>query len=50
MDAVISTKIGLPMARTAIQGHRDEDHELGMNLDWTDEVRESASIWMAAYQ
>ena len=50
MDAVIPTKIGLPMTRTVVQGHRDEDQELGKNLDWADEVRESASIQMAAYQ
>ncbi|RVW12229.1 hypothetical protein CK203_084299 [Vitis vinifera] len=43
-------KIGLPMTRTVVQGHRDEDQELGKNLDWADEVRESASIQMAAYQ
>ena len=38
------------MTRTVVQGHRDEDQELGKNLDWADEVRESASIRMAAYQ
>ena len=36
--------IGLPTAWTIVQGQRDEDQELGKNLDWTDEVRESASI------
>ena len=44
MDAVIPMEIGLPTARTIVQGQRDEDQELGKNLDWTDEVRESASI------
>ena len=50
IDAIIPTEIGLPTTWTAVQGQRDEDQELGRNLDWADEVRESASIWMAAYQ
>nr|CAN61463.1 hypothetical protein VITISV_005681 [Vitis vinifera] len=28
----------------------DESTELGRNLDWADEVRENASIWMTDYQ
>ena len=50
IDAIIPTEIGLPTTWTAVQGQRDEDQELGRNLDWAYEVRESASIWMAAYQ
>lgn len=50
MDAVIPTKIGMPTARTAVQDHRDEEDELSRHLDWADEVREAASVRMAAYQ
>nr|CAN81178.1 hypothetical protein VITISV_004998 [Vitis vinifera] len=32
------------------QRENDASTELGRNLDWTDEVRESAAIWMADYQ
>ena len=49
MDAVIPIEIGLPMTRTAIRDQKDENLELERNLDWGDEVRENASIWMAAY-
>ncbi|RVW63278.1 hypothetical protein CK203_058746 [Vitis vinifera] len=40
----------MPTARTAVQGQRNEDDELARHLDWADEAREAASIWMAAYQ
>ena len=50
MDAVIPTEIGMPTARTAVQGHRDEWQELVKHLDWADKERESAPIQMAAYQ
>nr|CAN77128.1 hypothetical protein VITISV_003359 [Vitis vinifera] len=40
MDAVIPTEIGIPTIRI----------EAGRNLDWVDEVRESASIRVADYQ
>ena len=43
MDVVIPTEIGLPTARIVMQGQRDEDQERRRNLDWADEVRESAS-------
>ena len=49
MDAVIPTEIGLPTTQTTIWGQKDENLELERNLDWGDEVRENASIWMAAY-
>ena len=42
--------MGMPIARTAVQGQRNEDDELARHLDWTDEAREVASIRMAAYQ
>ncbi|RVW43990.1 hypothetical protein CK203_113535 [Vitis vinifera] len=41
MDAVIPTEIGLPTIRT-MQQTKDANTELGRNLDWADEVRESA--------
>ncbi|RVW17444.1 hypothetical protein CK203_085513 [Vitis vinifera] len=50
MDAVIPTEIGLPTIRTDAAKQKDADTELGRNLDWADEVRESASIRMADYQ
>ncbi|RVW31157.1 Pol polyprotein [Vitis vinifera] len=50
MDAVIPTEIGLPTIRTDAAKQKDANTELGRNLDWADEVRESASIRMADYQ
>ena len=50
MDAVIPTEIGLPTIRTDAAKQSDANMELGKNLDWTDEVRESAAIRMADYQ
>ncbi|RVX06105.1 hypothetical protein CK203_018633 [Vitis vinifera] len=49
-EVVIPTEIGLPTIRTDAAKQRDADTELGRNLDWADEVRESASIRMADYQ
>ena len=50
MDVVIPTEIGLPTIRTDAAKQNDANTELGRNLDWTDEVRESAAIRMADYQ
>ena len=50
MDAVIPTEIGLPTVQTETGPQEDADMELGRNLDWTDEVRETSSIRMADYQ
>nr|CAN66354.1 hypothetical protein VITISV_004958 [Vitis vinifera] len=50
MDAVIPTEIGLPTTRTDAAKQKDANMELGRNLDWADEVRESAAIRMADYQ
>ncbi|RVW17493.1 Pol polyprotein [Vitis vinifera] len=50
MDAVIPTEIGLPTIRTDAAKQNDANTELGRNLDWADEVRESAAIRMADYQ
>ncbi|RVW17418.1 Gypsy retrotransposon integrase-like protein 1 [Vitis vinifera] len=50
MDAVIPTEVGLPTIRTDAAKQNDANMELGRNLDWTDEVRESAAIRMADYQ
>lgn len=49
MDAVILTKIGMPTARTTVQGQRDEYRELEKHLDLVDEVRGNTSIRMAFY-
>ncbi|RVW17965.1 hypothetical protein CK203_115310 [Vitis vinifera] len=45
-----SYEIGLPTIRTDAAKQSDANMELGRNLDWTDEVRESAAIRMADYQ
>nr|CAN69925.1 hypothetical protein VITISV_027208 [Vitis vinifera] len=50
MDAVIPTEIGLPTIRTDAAKQSDANTELGRNLDWADEVRESTTIRMADYQ
>ncbi|RVX11729.1 Pol polyprotein [Vitis vinifera] len=46
----IPTEIGLPTIRTDAAKQEDANMELGRNLDWADEVRESAAIRMADYQ
>ncbi|RVX14039.1 hypothetical protein CK203_011439 [Vitis vinifera] len=50
MDAVIPTEIGLPTIRTDAAKQDNASAELWRNLDWADEVRENAAIWMADYQ
>ncbi|KAL6319119.1 hypothetical protein AAG906_011198 [Vitis piasezkii] len=50
MDAVIPTEIGLPTIRTDAAKQKDANAELGRNLDWADEIRESAAIRMEDYQ
>nr|CAN65076.1 hypothetical protein VITISV_028912 [Vitis vinifera] len=50
MDVVIPTEIGLPTIWTEAGRQDDANTELGRNLDWADEVRETASIRMADYQ
>ncbi|RVW52865.1 hypothetical protein CK203_089636 [Vitis vinifera] len=50
MAAFIPTEIGLPTIRTEAGQQDDANAELGRNLDWADEVRETASIRMADYQ
>ncbi|RVW82803.1 hypothetical protein CK203_051160 [Vitis vinifera] len=50
MNAIIPIEIGLPTIRTEAGKQDDANAELGRNLDWADEVRESASIRMADYQ
>ncbi|RVX15376.1 Transposon Ty3-I Gag-Pol polyprotein [Vitis vinifera] len=50
MNAIIPTEIGLPTIRTEAERQDDANAELGRNLDWADEVRETASIRMADYQ
>ncbi|RVX02030.1 hypothetical protein CK203_019417 [Vitis vinifera] len=44
MNAIIPTEIGLPTIRTEAGMQDDANEELGRNLDWADEVRETASI------
>ena len=50
MKAVIPTEIGLPTIRTEAGRQADANAELGRNLDWANEVRDTASIRMADYQ
>ena len=33
IDAIIPTEIGMPTARTIVQGQKDEGQELGRHLD-----------------
>ena len=47
MDPVIPTEIGLPTTRTEVGQQDDANEELGKNLDWANEIRETASIRMA---
>ena len=37
MEAVIPTKIGMPTAKTVVQGQRDNDEELVRHMEWIDE-------------
>lgn len=50
MEAVIPTEIHMPTAKTIVQGQRNENQELERYLDWADEVRGNATIWMTSYQ
>ena len=50
MDAVILMEIGIPTTWMVVQGQRDEKQELERHLDWVDEVRGNAAIWMTLYQ
>ena len=50
MGAIIPTEIGLPTIWTEAGRQDDANTELGRNLDWADEVRETASIRMTGYQ
>ena len=44
MEAIIPTKIGMPIAKTVVQGQRNENLELERHLYWVDEVRGNAVI------
>ena len=46
MKVVIPIEIGMSIAKTVVQGQRDENHELERHLDWADEVRGNAAIHM----
>ena len=50
VDVVIPIEIGLPTIRTEAGMQDDANTELGRNLDWVDEIRETASIRMVDYQ
>ncbi|KAL6347373.1 hypothetical protein AAG906_017112 [Vitis piasezkii] len=39
MEAIIQTKIGMPTAKTAVQGQRDNDEELIRQLDWLHTIK-----------
>ncbi|RVW98947.1 hypothetical protein CK203_033742 [Vitis vinifera] len=49
MEAIIQTKIGMPTAKIAMQGQRDNDEELIRQLDWADKLGGNATIWIASY-
>ena len=50
MEVVIPTKIGMPTAKTVVQGQRDDNQEIVRQLDWPYEVRRNATIRIASYQ
>lgn len=50
IHAIILTEIGMPSARTVVQGQRNENQELERHLDSVDEARENAAIQMESYQ
>ena len=50
METIILIKIGMPIAKTVVQGQRDENQELERHLDLTNEERGNAAIRMASYQ
>ena len=43
---VIPTKIGMPTAKTVVQGQRDNDEELLRHMEWIDEIRGNTTIRM----
>ena len=49
MEAIISTKIGMPTTKTTVQDQIDNDEELIRQLDWANEKQETTAIWIASY-
>ena len=49
MEAIIPTKIGMPIAKIAMKDQMDNDEELIRQLDWADEMRGDETIWIASY-
>ena len=49
MEVVIPTEIGLPTAKTVMQGQRDDGEKLIRQLDWANEIRENTATQMASY-
>ena len=49
MEAIISTKIGMPIVRTIIQEKRNNSTHLEMHLDQADKDRKAITIQIASY-
>ena len=49
MEAIIPTKIGMPIVKTIVQDQRDNNEELIRQLDFIDKLREDAAIRIASY-
>ena len=49
MEVVIPIEIGLPTAKTVMQGQRDDSEKLIRQLDWANEIRENAAIQMTSF-
>lgn len=50
MDAIIPIEIGMPIARTTVQGQKDKNLKLERHLDWANKSKGSAAIQMTSYQ
>ncbi|KAL6339389.1 hypothetical protein AAG906_032918 [Vitis piasezkii] len=50
MEAIIPTEIGMPITKIIVQGQMNENQDLEKHLDWADEVKGNANIWMTSYQ
>ena len=44
IEAIIPTEIGMPTAKTTVQGQRDENQELKIHLDQANKLRGNAAI------
>ena len=50
VEAVIPLEVGLPTIRIKAFNTGDNDHQLGIDMDFTEERREVATLKLAKYQ